>query len=337
MSEEKIKYDETYKRLFSNPKLVEELMRHFVSAELAEELDFESMESVETTTFSHELEKKENDKLLKLKRKAGGEVYLILMLEFQSSNDFSMPVRILNYVARLYDEITKTQGEVQSLTLPAVFPVVLYNGKFNWTAKTSLDDLRDGDDDWRQATSMVQARYHLVDCARARPIKDSFLSVLFQLEHADGAQELKDALVEFAKLVREVVSDALIEDFQVWLRFVIERKYKGARLTKKQLQLFFPEDSMFVLDRTNIDKALDEIEQEVYERGNKAGLEQGRLEESHRLLERLLSRKFGENDAREERIARLDTDAVEDAVELIFDVENEPDFWAAVEASTNAR
>jgi len=94
---------------------------------------------------------------------------------------------------------------------------------------------------------------------------------------------------------------------------------------------------MFVLDRTNIDKALDEIEQEVYERGNKAGLEQGRLEESHRLLERLLSRKFGENDAREERIARLDTDAVEDAVELIFDVENEPDFWAAVEASTNAR
>jgi flagellar biosynthesis/type III secretory pathway protein FliH len=98
---------------------------------------------------------------------------------------------------------------------------------------------------------------------------------------------------------------------------------------------------MFVLDRTNIDKALDEIEQEVYERGNKAGLEQGleqgRLEESHRLLERLLSRKFGENDAREERIARLDTDAVEDAVELIFDVENEPDFWAAVEASTNSR
>ena len=340
MSEKKIKYDETYKRLFSNPKLVEELMRHFVSAELAEELDFESMESVETTTFSHELEKKENDKLLKLKRKAGGEVYLILMLEFQSSNDFSMPVRILNYVARLYDEITKIQGEVQSLTLPAVFPVVLYNGKFNWTAKTSLDDLRDGDDDWRQATSMVQARYHLVDCARARPIKDSFLSVLFQLEHANDAQELKDALVEFAKLVREVVSDALIEDFQVWLRFVIERKYKGARLTKKQLQLFFPEDSMFVLDRTNIDKALDEIEQEVYERGNKAGLEQGleqgRLEEGRRLLGMLLEQKFGANLQRAERLETLDLAAIEAATSILLNASDEDVFWASLTDETTS-
>ena len=340
MSEKKIKYDETYKRLFSNPKLVEELMRHFVSAELAEELDFESMESVETTTFSHELEKKENDKLLKLKRKAGGEVYLILMLEFQSSNDFSMPVRILNYVARLYDEITKTQGEVQSLTLPAVFPVVLYNGKFNWTAKTSLDDLRDGGDDWRQATSMVQARYHLVDCARARPIKDSFLSVLFQLEHANDAQELKDALVEFAKLVREVVSDALIEDFQVWLRFVIERKYKGARLTKKQLQLFFPEDSMFVLDRTNIDKALDEIEQEVYERGNKAGLEQGleqgRLEEGRRLLGMLLEQKFGANLQRAERLETLDLAAIEAATSILLNASDEDVFWASLTDETTS-
>ena len=275
MSDENAKYDETYKRLFTNVELLEEIIRYFIDEDLADALDFSKVEGLETTTFSQDLEKRESDRIIKIKLEDGEDIYLLLMLEFQSSNDFSMPVRILNYVARLYDEITKIQGEVQSLTLPAVFPVVLYNGKFNWTAKTSLDDLRDGDDDWRQASSMVQARYHLVDCARARPIKDSFLSVLFQLEHANDAQELKDALVEFAKLVREVVSDALIEDFQVWLRFVIERKYKGARLTKKQLQLFFPEDSMFVLDRTNIDKALDEIEQEVYERGNKAGLEQG--------------------------------------------------------------
>ena len=334
MSEEKIRYDETYKRLFSNPKLVEELVRHFVNEALANELDFESMETVETTTFSHNLEKKENDKLLKLKRKAGGEVYLILMLEFQSSNDFSMPVRILNYVARLYDEITKVQGEVESLTLPAVFPVVLYNGKFNWTAKTSLDDLRGGDDDWRQATSMVQARYHLIDCARVEPIKDSFLSVLFQLERASGGEELKDALVEFSMLVREVVTDALILDFQVWLRFVLERKYKGVTLTHEQLQVFFPEDSMFTFDRTNIDKALDEIDKEVYDRGAAAGLEKGLEQGRRQVLAMLLEKKFGEDDSREARLKGIDASSLDAAVSLLLDAEEEEAFWRALSEAT---
>ena len=334
MSEEKIRYDETYKRLFSNPKLVEELVRHFVNEALADELDFESMETVETTTFSHDLEKKENDKLLKLKRKAGGEVYLILMLEFQSSNDFSMPVRILNYVARLYDEITKVQGEVESLTLPAVFPVVLYNGKFNWTAKTSLDDLRGGDDDWRQATSMVQARYHLIDCARVEPIKDSFLSVLFQLERASGGEELKDALVEFSMLVREVVTDALILDFQVWLRFVLERKYKGVTLTHEQLQVFFPEDSMFTFDRTNIDKALDEIDKEVYDRGAAAGLEKGLEQGRRQVLAMLLEKKFGEDDSREARLKGIDASSLDAAVSLLLDAEEEEAFWRALSEAT---
>ena len=339
MSEEKIRYDETYKRLFSNPKLVEELVRYFVSEELANELDFESMETVETTTFSHNLEKKENDKLLKLKRKAGGEVYLILMLEFQSSNDFSMPVRILNYVARLYDEITKTQGEVRSLTLPAVFPVVLYNGTFNWTAKTSLDDLRGGDDDWRKATSMVQARYHLVDCTRVQPIKDSFLSVLFRLEHPESLEHFKQDLLEFGALVRQIVPNALLEDFQVWLRFVLEKKFKGAKLSHEQLMFFFPEDSMFTMNRDRLDKVLGDLEQEVYDRGAAAGLEKGieqglekgRLEEGQRLLGRLLSRKFGEDTSREEKIDKLDTKAVEAAVELIFDVETEEELWVLLD------
>jgi hypothetical protein len=334
MSEEKIRYDETYKRLFSNPKLVEELVRYFVSEELANELDFESMETVETTTFSHDLEKKENDKLLKLKRKAGGEVYLILMLEFQSSNDFSMPVRILNYVARLYDEITKVQGEVRSLTLPAVFPVVLYNGTFAWTAKTSLDDLRGGDDDWRQATSMVQARYHLVDCTKVQPIKDSFLSVLFRLEHPESLEHFKQDLLEFGALVRQIVPNALLEDFQVWLRFVLEKKFKGAKLSHEQLMFFFPEDSMFTMNRDRLDKVLGDLEQEVYDRGAAAGLEKGRLEEGRKLLGMLLEQKFGADASRVERLENLDLAAIEAATAALLSASDEDAFWSQVADET---
>ena len=181
---------------------------------------------------------------------------------------------------------------------------------------------------------MVQARYHLIDCARVEPIKDSFLSVLFQLERASGGEELKDALVEFSMLVREVVTDALILDFQVWLRFVLERKYKGVTLTHEQLQVFFPEDSMFTFDRTNIDKALDEIDKEVYERGAAAGLEKGLEQGRRQVLAMLLEKKFGEDDSREARLKGIDASSLDAAVSLLLDAEEEEAFWRALSEAT---
>ncbi|MEC9439902.1 MAG: DUF4351 domain-containing protein, partial [Myxococcota bacterium] len=140
-------------------------------------------------------------------------------------------------------------------------------------------------------------------------------------------------------LVRQIVPNALLEDFQVWLRFVLEKKFKGAKLSHEQLMFFFPEDSMFTMNRDRLDKVLGDLEQEVYDRGAAAGLEKGieqglekgRLEEGQRLLGRLLSRKFGEDTSREEKIDKLDTKAVEAAVELIFDVETEDELWVLLD------
>ncbi len=100
---------------------------------------------------------------------------------------------------------------------------------------------------------------------------------------------------------------------------------------------------MFTMNRDRLDKVLGDLEQEVYDRGAAAGLEKGieqgmeqglekgRLEEGQRLLGRLLSRKFGEDTSREEKIDKLDTKAVEAAVELIFDVETEDELWVLLD------
>ena len=84
---------------------------------------------------------------------------------------------------------------------------------------------------------------------------------------------------------------------------------------------------MFVLDRTNIDKALDEIEQEVYERGNKAGLEQGLEQGRRQVLTMLLEKKFGQEDSRDERLKSIDASELEIAVSLLLDAEDEDAFW----------
>ena len=88
---------------------------------------------------------------------------------------------------------------------------------------------------------------------------------------------------------------------------------------------------MFTMNRDRLDKVLGDLEQEVYDRGAAAGLEKGRLEEGQKLLGRLLSRKFGEDTSREEKIDKLDTKAVEAAVELIFDVETEDELWVLLD------
>lgn len=97
MSDNNAKYDETYKRLFTNVELLEEIIRYFISEELADALDFSKVDGLETTTFSQDLEKRESDRIIKIKLEDGEDLYLILMLEFQSSNDPSMVVRIWNY------------------------------------------------------------------------------------------------------------------------------------------------------------------------------------------------------------------------------------------------
>jgi hypothetical protein len=61
------------------------------------------------------------------------------LLEFQSSVDRFMVVRVLNYITDFYLDYVATHKRVKRL--PAVFPVVLYNGKQKWTSVQEIADL----------------------------------------------------------------------------------------------------------------------------------------------------------------------------------------------------
>ncbi|MEC9443082.1 MAG: hypothetical protein VYE40_18450, partial [Myxococcota bacterium] len=135
-------------------------------------------------------------------------------------------------------------------------------------------------------------------------------------------------------LVRQIVPNALLEDFQVWLRFVLEKKFKGAKLSHEQLMFFFPEDSMFTMNRDRLDKVLGDLEQEVYDRGAAAGLEKGRLEEGRKLLGMLLEQKFGANTSRIERLENLDPAAIEAATAALLSASDEDAFWSQVADET---
>jgi hypothetical protein len=63
-----------------------------------------------------------------------------LLLEFQSTIDPFMAVRIMVYVGLLFQDLIRTQWVKPGDQLPPVLPIVLYNGERPWTAAEEIGD-----------------------------------------------------------------------------------------------------------------------------------------------------------------------------------------------------
>ncbi len=64
-----------------------------------------------------------------------------MLLEFQSTDDPDMPLRILEYTALLYRELARNDALGPDRRRPPVLPVVLYNGATPWRAARDVGDL----------------------------------------------------------------------------------------------------------------------------------------------------------------------------------------------------
>ena len=87
-------HDRRYKYLFSHPGFVERLLTSFVDEPFVKELDFSTLERVNSTFVSEEFARRESDVIWKLLVR-GRPVYLYLLIEFQSSVDPLMAIRFL--------------------------------------------------------------------------------------------------------------------------------------------------------------------------------------------------------------------------------------------------
>lgn len=129
--------DARYAELFSHPLFVQRLLEHFVHEDFAKELDFKAMEPVKTKFVTEAYARRESDVIWKL-RFRDRELYLLILIEFQSTVDRRMPLRLLRYIAELYESLGRPP---QGTRYPAVFPLVLYNGRARWTASLELAQL----------------------------------------------------------------------------------------------------------------------------------------------------------------------------------------------------
>ncbi|MGD8177159.1 Rpn family recombination-promoting nuclease/putative transposase [Marinimicrobium sp. ARAG 43.8] len=78
-------YDVGYKLLFSNPRIVQDLLEGFVRPEWIDDIDFQTLEPFKASFTTDDLRERHDDSIWRVKM-GPDWLYLYLLIEFQSSN-----------------------------------------------------------------------------------------------------------------------------------------------------------------------------------------------------------------------------------------------------------
>ncbi len=140
------KHDEGYKAILSDAANFLHLLRkYFASVPWIAELLSGNVElaRIDNSFITKEFRRMDSDLIYKL-RKGGTDIYFYTLLELQSKVDYTMPFRLLRYMVELLNDIfqktDKKERERKDFRLPAVVPLVLYDGNRPWTASKSFKE-----------------------------------------------------------------------------------------------------------------------------------------------------------------------------------------------------
>jgi hypothetical protein len=156
-------HDALYHRLFSHPGMVGQLLCEFVDRTLLADLELESMERLSAKFHADTGERREGDMIWRIPRRDGQNTYLVLLLEFQSTSDHYMALRVLTYAGLLWQQLVREQRLGEDGKLPPLLSVVLYNGDVRWRAPLELRKLVGLPDASKLSDWQPEMRYHLIE------------------------------------------------------------------------------------------------------------------------------------------------------------------------------
>jgi predicted transposase/invertase (TIGR01784 family) len=268
--------DKTYKQLFSHPKIVKDLLTGFIKKEFVKDVDFEKVEKIGASYVSETFKERETDLILKLDMK-GEEAYLYLLVEFQSTSDKYIALRVLSYMLLFYEDLIKTKQVKDKL--PPVFPMVIYTGDSNYNAPLSIEELIS--QPYKRLQKYVPSfTYHKLDL---HELEDNKLTELWRLNNV---------LAAFFNLVRQIEPEKIIEAEKI-LSSITDFNTELGRFIRLWLSAYFhkhnipfeinPEggSDMLATGIKNIIKNAEEAEER--------GMERGKAEEKIEIVRNLLN------------------------------------------------
>jgi len=282
-------HDENYKRLFASPLMVQDVLRACLPAHRLAAADLASLGKLSAEYISDELRRRHGDTVWHL-RLGRRRVFLLVLLEFQAQDDRWMALRILTYSGLLYQELVRGQPpEVAGERLPAVLPVVLYNGTEPWTAAPEMRSLITPVGPWLAPYQPAQ-RYYLLDLQRV-PADDlpyrNLLRAVARLEQSRSPEDVVRAVRALQRWLPNPGAVELRRAFVDWVRQIAGAlALPGATLPAVRT---LEEASMTLVER--VAEWPKQWLREARERGVAEGRAQG-VDQQRALLCRLAAARF---------------------------------------------
>ena len=313
--------DPANKLIFSDDRMVADLLRGFVAAQWHGELDFNSLTKRSSEFIGEDLGRRIGDMAWTVEFAAGeplddgGRPYLAVLLEFQSQVDWDMAWRVSEYAHLLHRELQRSGAYLCEGRMPPVLPVVVYNGEHPWprSAERPAQFTRALGNGVLPRSLLGQAYTVLDESAWAGDDGDLLgsrlpsgnrVTTLVGLDGGPGP-ELVGRLAAAFEQYGGSDEAGLREGFYARVEDRL-RRYGGLGLPSlAELERALAErrgGEMATLLDARIRDWRDELVAQGVERGRARGIEQGRADE-RALLCRLAGRRFGAETA--QRLADL--------------------------------
>lgn len=203
--------DSGYALLFSQPRMVRDLLRGFLPEEWIGWLDPGTLERRDSGSMP-------DDALIWRLRWQGGSDWVYLMLKSQGEPEPCLSLHLELCRILLYRALLRRRKAV--LRLPAVLPVVLYGGEARWTAPRDAREL------FLPLLPALQrhvprTQYLVLDAAHD-PIPgaagaDNLVSLLCELERSRSPEEIEALLERLAVLLAAAGDDELRRAWNTFL------------------------------------------------------------------------------------------------------------------------
>lgn len=272
-------YDKGYRQLLTNKKAFLQLIRTFVKEKWVDAINENDLILVNKSFVLKDFTEKEADIVYRLKTREGDVIFYIL-LELQSTVDYTMPFRLLQYMVEIWREIYNNtpleERERKDFRLPAVIPAVLYNGKNNWTARLEFKEILA--DYQRFEKHILNFHYMLFDVNRYNQEElysmANLISCIFMLDQTMSHQELIRRLRKLANMLKALTTEEF-RQITTWLKNIIKPKFPKNMQREIDRILDETNPSEVEIMIMNLEITLEEMKQQARMEGKEEGLKEG--------------------------------------------------------------
>jgi len=321
--------DKLYRKLYAHPKMVEDLIQNFVKERFVAHIDFSTLKEHKTKFVTDRDGVRESDMMYELKIK-DETVYFFVLLEFQSTVDRFMPVRMLTYIMLFYQDWLKKQTAYkrklkqkekngtldeadieaiyETIKLPAVFPILIYNGDRKWTTPSELKELIGVR--YKTLDKYVpNFRYYKIIENEFSPESlkelESINAALFRAEQA-GTDEVSECALRLTEILKREADPELQRGFRPWLyNFILGHGIKASEANKII-------DRLEAGDMTLLEATIKKNREKAINEGEERGAEKKAIDAAKVLLERgidikIISESTGLSEAKIKSLAKKPT------------------------------